>query len=302
MVKQKTARLNIDVVGISELKWMGMEEFNSDDHYINYCGQESLRRNGVALIFNNNKNLKCSTWVQFQTDRMTGSFSRQTIQQQQSKSRSQPLLSRSWSGLVLWRPARPRTNINKRRAFIIGYWNAKGSQEILGVTGNFHLGVKNEAGQRITEFCQKNTTGIDNILFQQPKRWFYTCTSPNGQYQNQIDYILCSWIWRSSIQFFVPAKTRPGADCGSDYQPLISKSRLKLKKVGKTTRPFRYDLNQILYEYTMEVTDSFEGLDLVNRVSEELWTEICNNVQEVVTKQSQRKRNARRQNDCLIRL
>ena len=93
MVKQEMARLNTDIVRISELKWMGMEEFNSDDHYINYCGQESLRRNGVAFIFNI-KNLKCSIWVQFQNDRMTGSFSRQTIQQQQSKSRSQPLLSK----------------------------------------------------------------------------------------------------------------------------------------------------------------------------------------------------------------
>ena len=69
MVKQEVARLNTDI-GLSELKWMGMEEFNADDHYINYCGQESLRRNGVALIFNN-KNLICSTWVQFQNDRIT---------------------------------------------------------------------------------------------------------------------------------------------------------------------------------------------------------------------------------------
>ena len=84
--------------------------------------------------------------------------------------------------------------------------------------------------------------------------------------------------------FLFQQKTVSGADCGSDYQLLISKFRLKLKKVGKTTWPFRYDLNQILYKHTMEVTDSFEGLDLVDRVSEELWTEICNNVQETVTK------------------
>ena len=66
------------------------------------------------------------------------------------------------------------------------------------------------------------------------------------------------------------AKTRPGADCGSDHELLIAKFRLKLKKVGKTTRPFRYDLNQIIYDYTVEVTNGFEGLDLVDRVSEEL--------------------------------
>ena len=79
-------------------------------------------------------------------------------------------------------------------------------------------------------------------------REHYKWTSSDGQYQNQIDYILCSQRWRSSIQ---SAKTRPGADCGSDHELLIAKFRLKLKKVGKTTRPFRYDLNQIPYDYTV---------------------------------------------------
>ena len=94
-------------------------------------------------------------------------------------------------------------------------------------------------------------------------------------------------------------KTRPGADCGSDHELLIAKFRLKLKKVGKTTRPFRCDLNQIPYDYTVEVTDRFEGLDLVDRMPEELWTEIRNTVQRQGPKPSQRKRNARRQNDNL---
>ena len=96
-------------------------------------------------------------------------------------------------------------------------------------------------------------------------------TSPDGQYQNQIDYILCSRRWRSSIQ---SAKTRPGADCGSDHELLMAKFRLKLKKVGKTTRPFRYDLNQILYDYTVEGRKRFKGLDLRDRVPDELWTEV----------------------------
>ena len=104
------------------------------------------------------------------------------------------------------------------------------------VTGKFDLGVQNETGQRLTEFCQENTLGIANTLFQQHKRRLYTWSSPDGQYQNQIDYILCSWRWRSSIQ---SAKTRLGADCGSDHELLIAKFRLKLKKVGKATRPFR---------------------------------------------------------------
>ena len=83
--------------------------------------------------------------------------------------------------------------------FIIGDWNAKvGSQEIPGVAGKFGLGVQNEAGQRLTEFCQENALVIANTLFQQHKRRLYTWTSPDGQYRNQIDYILCSQRWRSS--------------------------------------------------------------------------------------------------------
>ena len=80
------------------------------------------------------------------------------------------------------------------------------------------------------------------------------------------------------------AKTRLGADCGSDHELLITKFRLKLKKVGKTTRPFRYDLNQIPYNYTAEVTNRFKGLDLIDRVPEELWVEVCDIAQEAVIK------------------
>ena len=97
--------------------------------------------------------------------------------------------------------------------------------------------------------------------------------------QNQIDYILCSQRWRSSIH---SAKTRLGADCGSDHELLIVKFRLKLKKVGKTTRPFRYDSNQIPYHYTVEVTNRFKGLDLIDRMPEELWIEVHDTVQEAL--------------------
>ena len=127
--------------------------------------------------------------------------------------------------------------------FIIGDWNAKvGKQETPGVTGKFGLGVRNEAGQRLITFCQENALVIANTLFQQHKRRLYTWISPDGQYRNQIDYILCSQRWRSSIQ---SAKTKLRVDCGSDHELLIAKFKLKLKKVGKTTRPFRYDLNPL---------------------------------------------------------
>ena len=187
----------------------------------------------------------------------------------------QPVMLKSWSWTVLWRPTRPfRTNTEKKMSFSLGR-NAKvGSQETPGVTGKFGLGVRKDAGQRLIDFHQENALVIANTLFQH-KRWLYTLTSPDGQHWNQIDYIFYSQRWR--IQ---SGKTRPGADWGSDHELLITKFRLKLKKVGKTTRPFMYDLNQIPSDYTVEVRNRFKGLDLINRVPDELWMKVHDIVQE----------------------
>ena len=139
-------------------------------------------------------------------------FPRQTIQYH-----SNPNLCpnqecwRSWSWIVLWRSTRPSgTNTQKRYPFIIGDWNAKvGSQEILRIIGKFDLRVKNEAGQKLTEFCKENALVIANILLQQHKRRLYTWTSPDGQYGNQTIFFAAkdgevlysqqnktgSWLW-----------------------------------------------------------------------------------------------------------
>ena len=158
-------------------------------------------------------------------------------------------------------------------------------------------GVYNKLGQRVTEFCQENALVIANTLFQQHKRRLYTWTSPDGQHWNQIDYILCSQRWRSSIQ---SAKSRLGAHCSSDHKLLMAKFRLKLKKVGKTTKPFKYDLSQIPYDYTVEVRNGFKGLDLIEC--------LMNYGRRFVTlyrRQGSRpspwKRNAKKQNGCLGR-
>ena len=102
----------------------------------------------------------------------------------------------------------------------------------------------------------------------------------------------------SSIQ---STKTRPRADCGSDREFLIAKFRLKLKKIGKTTKPFRHDLNQIHYDYTVEVRDRFKGLDLTDRMPDKLWKGVHDIVQEMGRKPFPRKRNAKKQNGCLGR-
>ena len=137
----------------------------------------------------------------------------------------------------------------------------------------------------------RECTGHSKHPLLTTKRRLYTWTSPYGQHRNQIDYILCSQIWRSSIQ---SAKTRQGADCGSDHELLIAKFRLKLKKVGKTTRPFRYDLNEIPYDYTVEVRNRFKGLDLIDRVPDERWTEVRDIVQETRIKTIPKKKKCKK--------
>ena len=109
--------------------------------------------------------------------------------------------------------------------------------------------------------------------------------------RNQIDYILWTQRWKSSVQL---AETRPGANCGSDHESLIAKLRLKLKEVGKTTRPFRYDLNHIPHDYTVEVRTGFKGLDLIDRVPDELWTEVRDIVQETGIKTIPKKKKCKK--------
>ena len=139
------------------------------------------------------------------------------------------------------------------------------------VTGNFNPGLQNEAGQKLTEFCQENALVIANNLFQPHKRRLCTRTSPDANTEIRLIIFFAAEdaealysLYRGSIQLYAEAlyssiqklytaKTRLGADCGSDHEFFIAKFRLKLKKVGKITRQFRYDLNQVPYDYTVEV-------------------------------------------------
>ena len=148
----------------------------------------------------------------------------------------------------------------------------------------------------LIESCQENVLVIANTLWQQQKRRLYTWTSPDGQHQNQINYIICRWRWRSFIH---SAKTRLGADCGSDHEFLIAKFRFQLKKVGKTTRPFRYDLNQTPYDYTVEVRNRFKWLDMIDRVPDELGMRFMTFYRRQGSRPSPWERNAKKQNGCL---
>jgi len=187
--------VNVDILGSSELKLTGMGEFNSDDHYIYYCGQKSLRRNAVAIIVNKrvqNAVLGCN----LKNDRMISlhfqgkPFNIMVIQVYALTSNVEEV-EVEW----FYEDLQDRLELTPKKdiLFIIWDWNAKvGNQETPGITGKFGLGVQNEAGQRLIEFCQEKALVIANTLFQQHKRRLYTWTSPDGQHRNQIDYILCA--------------------------------------------------------------------------------------------------------------
>ena len=153
VVKQEMARVNVDILGISEPKWTGMGEFNSDDHYIYYCGQESLRRNGVAIIINKRVqnavlgcNLKNNRMISV---RLQGKpFNITVIQLYAPTSNTEEAeIEQFYEDLQDFLELTPKKDV----LFIIGDWKAKvGSQEMPGVTGKFGLGVQNESGQRLT--------------------------------------------------------------------------------------------------------------------------------------------------------
>ena len=158
VVRQEMARVNVDILGISELKWTGMGEFNSDDHYIYYCGQESLRRNGVAIMVNK-RVLNAVLGYNIKNDRMISvrfqgkPFNITVIQVYAPTSNAEEAeVEQFYEDLkdLL------ELTLKKDVLYIIGEWNAKGgSQEIPGVTGKFGLGVQNEAVQRLTEFPKR---------------------------------------------------------------------------------------------------------------------------------------------------
>ena len=179
MIKQEMARVNINTLGISELKWTGMGEFNSDDHYIIFYWQEFLKRNGVAIMVNKrvqNAVFGCS----LENDRMISvnfqgkPFNITVIQVYAPTSNTEEVeVEWFYEDLQDLLELTPKKDV----LFIIGDWNAKvGSQETPGVTGKFSLGMWNEAGQRLIEFYKENALVIANTLSQQNKRRLYTWT------------------------------------------------------------------------------------------------------------------------------
>ena len=280
IVKREMNRIKIDILGISELKWTGTGHFSSGDHEVYYSGNESTRKNGVALILDKKIN-KSVIGFNPKNDRMIlirvqARPTNLTIIQiyAPTTDAEETAIEKFYAELQQMLDDVPK----KDAILIIGDWNAKvGDREVPGIAGKFGLGKRNDAGERLIDFCQENTMVISNTCFRQPKRRLYTWTSPNGQYRNQIDYILCNRRWKSSI---TSVKTRPGSDCGTDHELLLATFRIKLKNHLQSTQPMKFNLQNIPTTYTVEVKNRFNELDLSDREPEELWLEIRNIVNE----------------------
>ena len=180
---------------------------------------------------------------------------------------------------VLWRPARPfRTDTQKRCPFHYRGWECTSSKS-----------RNTWSNRRIRPWSMEWSRAKANRVLPRERTGHSKHVLPTTQEKTlhmditRWSTLTSDWLyslqqrWRSFIQ---SAKTRQGANCGSDHELLIAKFRLKLKRVGKMTRPFRYDLNQIPYDYTVEVRNRFKGLDLIDRVSDELWMEVRDIVEE----------------------
>ena len=271
-----------------------MGEINSDNHYIYYCGQESFRRNGVAIMLNKrvrNAVLGCN----LKNGRMISvcfqgkPFNIMVIQAYAPTSNAEETeVEWFYEELQDLLELTPKKDV----LFIIGDWNAEvGSQETPGVTSKFGLRVRNEAGQRLIESCKVNALVIAKTRFHNTRE-----NSTHGHHQmvNTEIRLIVFFAAKDGETLYSQQKQDWELTVAQIMNSLFAKLRLKLKKVGKTTRPFRYDLNQIPYDYTVEVRNRFKALDLIDRVPDELWTEICDIVQETGIKTIPKKKKCKK--------
>ena len=263
------ARGKVDSLGISKLKCTGMGEFNSEDHYIYYCGQESFKRNGAAIIVNKriwNAVLGCN----LQNERMISAgfqgklFSIMVIQ--------------------IYSPTR-----NSEEAEVERFY--EDPQDLLGNTQKrcpFHYRGLECKSKKSRNTWSNRQIWLWNMEWSRAKANKVFPRESTGHSKHREDsthgHHQKANFAAKMEKLYTCSQTRPGADCGSDHELLIAKFRLKLKKVGKTTRPFRYDLNQIAYNYTVEVRSRFKRLDLIDRMPAKLCTEVHDIVQETGSK------------------
>ena len=166
--------------------------------------------------------------------------------------------------------------------YVIGDWNDKvGKQNTAAVTGSFGLGIRNERGDTMVDFCSRNSLVVMNTIFKQHSRRLYTWKSPDKITRKKIDFILCKGRWKSSIK---RVTTIPGADCGTDHNLLIAIVKIKLKQTKRNKITQIYNLENIDTKYTVEVKNRFSILQVDGKNSEDLWTDIRDAVIEMAEK------------------
>jgi hypothetical protein len=164
---------------------------------------------------------------------------------------------------------------------LMGDWNAKiGKGEESETVGKYGLGSRNEAGERLLEFCEENALFIGKTCFKQPEWRLYTWTSPDGKYKNQIDYIIGKRRWRSAIQ---AVKTRPDADCSSDHEHLTATVKIKLKNT-QTTKKWILDTDNIPEAYKSDIQEKLTGLKLDGGNTEKTWKVLKDTIREAADK------------------
>ncbi|XP_062861160.1 craniofacial development protein 2-like [Trichomycterus rosablanca] len=267
IVKNEMQRLNVDLLGISELHWTGNGYFNSDNYTVFYSGNDKIRRNGVAFIANKavTKAVRGFNAVNDRiiSIRIDGKPCSTTILQAYAPTTDavEKDVENFFTDLQQAIDQIPAKDV----IFITGDFNAKvGSREDLPVVGKFGLGKRNDAGDRLVQCCTENRLSIMNTWFEQPKRRLYTWTAPNGVNRNQIDYFLCQQRWKSSI---LAIKTSPGADCGSDHQLLVAKIKLRFSNIKRPAATRRLDTDNIPPRYAVEVKNRFEVLSTIGKDS-----------------------------------
>ena len=215
-------KLNLDLLGLSEVRWQGNGYFKTDTKLVIYSGQDDTRKNGVALVLSKKWSNSVSEYKTI-SDRvicvrvMAVPMNLTVIQVYAPKSElSDDELEVFYAPVQLAVDKAPKSDI----VYIMGDWNAKvGNQEVKGIAGKFGLGRRNGRGGRLIEFCVENDLCIANTIFSKLENYLYTWTSPNGRYRNQNAFLLGKCRWRTSVQDIT---TEPDEDCGSDHELLVA--------------------------------------------------------------------------------
>ena len=247
IIQKEMGRMDIAILGLCETRWKGKGHFRWNGFKIVMSGQEERGRNGVAIMcdrksadaimgYNTVSDRVLS--VRFRGGRINTTIIQVYAPTAMAAEEEQEAFYLDLQGTI---DTTPRGDI----LVIMGDFNAKVGEDRNGweeVVGKYGLGVRNEAGERMLEFCDSNELRIMNTWFEQPKRRLYTWTTPDGKHRNQIDYVLVNKRWKSTIK---DVRTRPGADCGTDHEIIVATLQLKLKKLKRGKRLTSFDCKGI---------------------------------------------------------